>query len=203
MQYALIIIGIVLIVLNVRAIKNDKNSFKNMLNSAEDNMAEFDVKIGEARREFSETILELQKEIEGLKNYIKENAKVSMDRIENNIMEVEDEDEEENLALLSKELYKKDVFEHSKVNLNEENIKSSREESVKAEDNKKITEKVEEKAKIEDNINNSNNKDDNNGAYKVSEIEKMLKQGLSLDDISLKLGIGKGEVLLIKELYLK
>ena len=62
--------------------------------------------------------------------------------------------------------------------------------------------------KKEDNgLNNYNVTDENNkGNYnsvKINEIKIMLDNGLSVDEISEKIGIGKGEVLLIKELYIK
>lgn len=50
--------------------------------------------------------------------------------------------------------------------------------------------------KPEELINNSN-------SIKIDEIKAMLDKNLSLDEISEKLKIGKGEVLLLKELYIK
>ena len=50
--------------------------------------------------------------------------------------------------------------------------------------------------KPEELINNSN-------SVKIDEIKAMLDKNLSLDEISEKLKIGKGEVLLLKELYIK
>lgn len=49
-------------------------------------------------------------------------------------------------------------------------------------------------------INYDNDKSNNN---KINEIDKLLKQGNDIDEIANKLNIGKGEVLLIQELYLK
>lgn len=194
MLYALIIIGVIIIVLNVRAMKNDKTSFKGALNSAEENMAEFDVKIGAVRREFSETILELQKEVEELKDFVKRNTKVNNNNGENNNRLT---NHEENLALLSRELDKQDIYEHSDRDFNKENSNSNQyltddesDEDTEINDGEQITNQIEQ----------ANN---NNGGNKIADIEELLKQGLSLDEISVKLGIGKGEVLLIKELYLK
>ena len=50
--------------------------------------------------------------------------------------------------------------------------------------------------KPEEFINNSN-------SVRIDEIKAMLDKNLSLDEISEKLKIGKGEVLLLKELYIK
>lgn len=51
-------------------------------------------------------------------------------------------------------------------------------------------------SKITDNKNESNN-------IKVLEIKRLLKEGFTIDDIAEKLDIGKGEVILTKELYIK
>jgi hypothetical protein len=56
--------------------------------------------------------------------------------------------------------------------------------------------------KEEENSQNIDKKEDSNN-IKINEIETLIQSGLSMDEISEKLGIGKGEVLLIKELYLK
>jgi len=55
--------------------------------------------------------------------------------------------------------------------------------------------------KNEANSKGSNSSKQNN--VKVNEISMLLDEGLSVDEISEKIGIGKGEVLLIKELYIK
>jgi hypothetical protein len=80
MGWFLLGIGSILVILNMKAIKKEKSSFNNIFHAAEEDMREFEVRLGEVRKEFSETILELQKEIEDLKktnnsNYIIEEAK--------------------------------------------------------------------------------------------------------------------------------
>jgi hypothetical protein len=40
-------------------------------------------------------------------------------------------------------------------------------------------------------------------SVKIKEIDKLLKSGLTIDEICERLNIGKGEVLLIKELYIR
>ena len=71
-----------------------------------------------------------------------------------------------------------------------------------------LGEKVEIYDKMEDNKGIINTKtidlsDNSSNNIKINEIKDLLKQGLSIEDIAGKLNIGKGEVLLIKELYLK
>jgi len=169
MTFLLIIIGIALIVLNVIAIKKEKRSFKSTLNHAETNMEEFEVLIGSVRREFSETILELQKDIEALREYVKER--------ENNILE--SNVLIDSVSKVKKERKKKDL------NDNEENLSLN------------IIKNVEKEKHDEKNENNTEN------SIKINEISKLLQEGLSIEDISHKLSIGKGEVLLIKELYIR
>lgn len=127
----LIVIGIVLIVFNVKAINNQKKSFDGILNDKQGNVKDYEIEITKLREEFSNTILELQKEIEQLKAKLKINddSTVSSDDSENT-------------------------------------VKSS------------------------------------NGV-KVNEIKKLLDSGMSIDNICKELDMGKGEVLLVKELYVK
>ena len=66
MIFLLFFIGSTLIILNVWALRKEKNSFQFKLDNAGDNMEEFEIQIGKLRKEFSETILELQMEIQSL-----------------------------------------------------------------------------------------------------------------------------------------
>ncbi len=72
----------------------------------------------------------------------------------------------------------------------------------------KVIKTKENKVKI-DEVKVSENKDNNSetniksNSLKVEDVKKLLLQGLSDEQIAQSLNIGKGEVLLIKELYLK
>jgi F0F1-type ATP synthase membrane subunit b/b' len=57
------------------------------------------------------------------------------------------------------------------------------------------------KSKIKSKTNKTLNTDAN--TVKINEVEELMKQGLNIDEIAERLNVGKGEVLLIKELYLK
>jgi competence protein ComGC len=149
MIFILFAIGSVLIILNVRALKKEKNSFQFTLNNAGNDMEEFEVQIGALRREFSETILELQMEIQSLK--------------------------------------KEEVTKNENETQNKEKI-----QKVKTKQDEKIIKTSQEKS--ENNTTNS---------VKINEIEKLISQGLTTEEISVKLGMGMGEVLLIKQLYIK
>ncbi len=163
----LIITGGLLIALNLNAINKEKQSFGEVLNHKEKNMTNYEIEIGKLRREFTETILELQKDIEGLKDKIDEVQSVNSKKSEIPHLE---QIYEENQA--PKELISSETEDNNKNMLND------------------ITQVSE------------NNKSGYN-SVKINEVNKMLNEGLSLDEIAEKIGIGKGEVLLIKELYIK
>lgn len=148
MTIFLIVVGLLLIFINTRAILKDKNSFGRTLNDKENNIQQFQIEIGQLRREFAETFIEIQNEVQEIKNKIP----VSIDDLENN-KKIE--------ALID----------------NTEN------------DNKAISKK-------DCPLNRKNN-------IRVNEIDKMMQSGMSIEEVSERLQIGKGEILLIKELYLK
>lgn len=155
MSFFLIIIGIALIGLNVRFIKDgkgtvktvgkkDKNSFTRVLQNEEIDLTAVDVIIGELRMEFSETILELQKEIVEL-----------TDKVE---------------GIIETSVIEKENFE---IPVDKNNM-------------------LMEASEIEKEPNN-----------RMNEIGELLKEGFSVDEISEKYQIGRGEILLIKKLYQK
>lgn len=152
--FLLLLIGVVLIVFNFKAVKNEKKTFKDTINNVSNNLKDYDIEIGRLRQEFAETILELQEQIE--------NLKINKNNIEEKQTEV----------LMIKD-----------DNINSKTLKNSKEI-------------VEDKK-----INTKSNLAKNN--VKVNEVKKMINEGLSIDSISEKLGIGKGELLLIEKLYLK
>lgn len=141
MAILIVIIGLLLIIVNAILFKKDSTSFSNVLYSTDDKLSDIDIKIGKLRKEFAETVLELQKEINELKS---NNEGIKVENIElNNSVEYS--------------------VSHDK------------------------------KSYGTNNINNIN----------IDKINVFVKKGLSDDEIAQKLNIGKGEVLLIKELYLK
>lgn len=154
----LLIIGVLLVVLNIKAVKKEKWNFKNSLEYSEENMNEIKQEIGNIRREFAETLLENQREIENLK-------------IEN-----------ENLKHI--------VEKHGEI------IKYSDEAVTEINKNHIPSEEINnhpDKEKIEVKENN----------VRLNEINELINQGFSIEEICEKLRIGRGELLLIKELYLK
>jgi hypothetical protein len=161
MPLILIIIGCVLIIFNIRFVKDNKtsikkapvvddNSFTRVLQNEEIDITAVDVIVGELRVEFSETILELQKEIVRLN-----------DRIDDLV--------EDNMA-----------FKNSLIlPINE--IKNDKED-----------------------VNNDKEKENlNETSSRMNEIGELLSKGFSVEEISEKFQIGRGEILLIKRLYQK
>lgn len=152
MQFVLLSIGIILIVLNIRVIKEEKNpkneSFSENLNIAHDNMDKNEAEIMKMRKEMGETFYSIQEEIEDLKQQIK-------------------------------------GLETKIIN---NNFKESIKKSIDILDEKEII-----LPKVE--YINSNN-------IKMEEVKKLIDKGKNIDEICEILNMGKGEVLLIKDLYL-
>lgn len=130
MAIILIIFGITLIIVNIKAINKKENSFGNMLKYKKEDISEVQIEIGQIRQDVAESLTEMQQEILELKNLIKE----------------------------KKEL--------------------------------------QEEAEIEDN-----EPKEENSFNKKSKIIELIKEGYSEDEICNKLSLGKGEVLLVKNLF--
>jgi len=156
----LIFIGLILIILNVLTIKKQNKSFEVVLGNATENTNDFDVRIGELRREFSESILELQSELMEMKEIID-----------------------------NKEIIKKNN------ELNKNTNTSYLEEVNDIENNEEIYEENKSEIIIA-GAHNANSE-------KVETIKRLFTEGLSVEEISEIMHLGKGEVLLIKDLYIR
>ncbi len=180
MYILLIIIGVALIATNIRAIMREENNFSKAMIDAESNIDEVDMRIVEIRSEFAKTITELQREINDLK-------KVN------------------HTEFIEKELLEK--IDDSDINIsNDEYINTLVDKIDSLDDN--IFLQVENRDEVMDDLKeeekDSNPKKDIKGnSLKVEEVKELLGEGLSEESIAQRLNIGKGEVLLIKELYLK
>lgn len=163
MLILLLLIGIMLIIFNIKAIKKEEKSFDRAFKNAELSTDEIDVKMGELRKEFSETILELQQEILELKE--KYDIKYKEKEYDNIVGK--------NLEISNVPIIEKIDEEESKINLEEiEKIGEAKEKT------------------LENNI-------------KIQQIKELFEKDLTIDEIVEKSGLGKGEILLIKELYIK
>lgn len=166
MQFVLLFIGIILIAINIRAIKEDKSpkseGFTQNLSVAHDNMDKNEAEIMKMRKEMGETFYSLQEEIEDLKKYIEKlEDKIVKESYEESVVQNIDTLDEEEAILPNSQYNDKKVDEHK--------------EEVK--------------------VSNSNN-------IKIEEIKKLIDEGKDIDEIYEILNMGKGEILLIKDLYL-
>lgn len=162
MLVVLIFIAVLIIIFSLKGLK-ESQSFSEVLITTSEEIDDVDVRIGKLRREFSETILDLQLEIQELK--------------------------EEMVKCNSKEEIK------SSDNIKEENITSNK---IYLRDGNMVEYKVntqndEKECKVDLSEN----------SIKVEQIKELYNQNFSLEEIAEKLELGKGEVLLIEELYLK
>lgn len=86
MGFLLIIIGTLLILLNVKGIKKENNSFSSILKREESTTnRDYDVEIISIRKDLAESILDIQKEIEEIKESllnIKNNRETSINYLE-------------------------------------------------------------------------------------------------------------------------
>ncbi|SHI39501.1 hypothetical protein SAMN02745163_00167 [Clostridium cavendishii DSM 21758] len=168
----LIAMAIIIIILNVKTLKQKENSFEEIVKSKEDSINDYEVEIGKLRREFSESLTELQGEIYSLKEelaFIKENFQGNkMKKEEDSILINNEENNSDN---------KENNFEENTL-INEINY-----------DNNNIV--------LEEDESESSS----NMGFKVNEVHRLISLGLTDDQICETLGLGKGEVLLIKGLY--
>jgi hypothetical protein len=163
MKLLLIFVGLILVILNVLSIKKQNKSFKGVLGNAMENIHDEDIRIGELRREFSESILELQSEIMEMRQVLEENNK-------------------------SPESYNTEL-----------DYKSSNEDKSEIIIEEPITRIGVDNTCIED----SNKHIKNGNSEKIERIKELFSKGLSEEEIAEILHLGKGEVLLIKDLYIR
>lgn len=202
----LLFTGIALIVLNVNAIKKEKKSFSGTLKDKENNMQDYEIEIGKLRRDLSETVLELQQEIEALK-LTRENNNLKYESVDHSLTKTfvkEIEVTQNNKSNEKRKNEIKDQSEDTKEPTSENSVVKQNKDEVKKTNNTINSYDIVDENNKSDGISKSNKDNKSSGNnVKVTEIKTMLDQGLSVDEISEKIGIGKGEVLLIKELYLK
>lgn len=149
MNILLIIIGIILIITNIRGIKKDKkniasvnaNGFKDKLESKDKSLSEYDVKLAMFQNKINKEIMLIKDDVEDLRMKIKDEMLIS------------------------------------------QNSKNTQYEKTNV---------------IKQNNINHKIKNDN-----IDKVNQLIKQNYSIEEIANKLNISKGEVLLIKDLYLK
>lgn len=189
MYILLIVIGVALIATNIRAIMREENNFSKAMIDAESNIDEVDMRLVEIRSEFAKTITELQREINDLK-------KVShTEFIKNELLEKRDDSDKN----ISNDEYINTLVD--KIDSLDDDILLQGENMNELMDDIKEEEKDGNPKKEKEDSNPK--KDIKGNSLKVEEVKALLAEGLSEEGIAQRLNIGKGEVLLIKELYLK
>jgi hypothetical protein len=153
--FLLALVGVLLIVLNLRSINKDKGLFKENLSSSIENIDENEIKMGKFRVEIAESFLDLQTQMQHLK--------------------------EEN-----------DLLRKRIITLEGNNCAALKIDKI-------IDDPIILNSIYEADTDNNNPEMD----LKINEVQKLLDMGISIDEVAVKLCIGKGEVILIKNLYLK
>ncbi|MDI9219160.1 hypothetical protein [Clostridium tertium] len=134
----IILIGIILIILNIKAIKKENKSFDKILEREESNNdKDYDLEIIAIRKDLAETVLDLQKEIEELKisiNNIK-SSKISDDN-KINIKSLKKEDSDNSFQKdYPINNFNEDVISEinfsNNLSISNDNLKSNRLEKVK------------------------------------------------------------------------
>lgn len=149
MPWLFILLAICLIIVNIKAIKKEDKSFGNVLKYKEENVTDVNIEIGQLRKDFADTILDLQKQILSLQDTV-----------------------------------------NKLKNQNNKNIDANK----KVEENNEIKTLLSQENGVIDDINKDS---------KSQKIKELLDKDLSDSEICEKLSLGKGEVLLVKNLYKK
>lgn len=178
MPVIIIIIGLVLIIYNYRAIKkgNDMEreddtlniSFQSVLQDNKEELNDYKMEIGILRRDIAESLTELQEEIVDIRN--------NLNKLKNNKEMYENKDELEN---------------NIDSNINNENEKEFNESDEI--DDLDITDGIISEIDFSDKVDSN----------KTQSIKRLLKEGLTEEEICHKLSVSKGEVLLVKGLFKK
>lgn len=175
MAVLLIIIGTLLVLLNIKAIKKEKNSFSAILKREESTTErDYDAHIISIRKDLAESILDIQKEMEEIKQSIVDIGN-DKENIKKYSLKVEESNEVDDIINNDVTVIYNDSFEEA--------------------DNRKGI------IKDEGVISDINFKNINKKLNKVDEVKELVKDGLTDEEICEKMSIGKGEVLLIKGLF--
>lgn len=197
MPLILLIIGLVLIIYNYRAIKKEGKlkqednslniSFQSVLQDNKEDLNDYKMEIVILRRDIAESLTELQEEILDIKN--------DLNKFKNNKEMYDNKEDLENKYFLNEN----DINnEYNKVN--NPNV-----EEINKVDG--IIDEIDEKLFVDSNVNHGIiseiNFSENVDSSKTQNIKKLLKEGLTEEQICHKLSVSKGEILLVKGLFKK
>jgi hypothetical protein len=178
MYLFLILVGVLVIAYGLKSDKKDKPRFEELLQKKENDVNDFDIAVGELRMEFSSTILELQKEIMELSQKVDMLNKIEQYGSSSVVIEKTEIPEIEEKAPRKRKMKTAPAAskEEAEVNINIEQEKT-----------------MESPETIPQSGNGS----------RIEEIRQLFDRGIPIDEICEKVQMGRGEILLIKELYLK
>lgn len=196
MPLILLIVGLVLIIYNYLAIKRESKvkqednilniSFQSVLQDSKEELNDYKMEIGILRKDIAESLTELQEEIIDIKN--------NLNKLKNN-EEIYDnkQDLENKYSINEDEIDTKmnnDYSKTNKINKIDQTIGNTGENLVVDSDiNEEKTTEVIFSEKVDSN--------------KTQSIKKLLKEGLTEEQICHELSVSKGEVLLVKGLFKK
>jgi hypothetical protein len=195
MPLILLIIGLVLIIYNYRAIKREGKvkqednslniSFQSVLQDNKEELNDYKMEIGLLRKDIAESLTELQEEIVDIKN--------NLNRLKNNKGIYENKDELENKYFLTE-----NDIDSNKVN-------DQKVEELNAVDEiiNEIDENLFVDSDITDGIISEIDFSEKVDSRKTQNIKRLLKEGLTDEEICHELSVSKGEVLLVKGLFKK
>ena len=95
MPVGLILFGIILIIINILSISKEKKSFGSMVKYKMEDMTKVEIEVAQMRKDFAETITELQQEIVYLKEKL---DKVNYVKKEEILLEEKEEKEEKGIS---------------------------------------------------------------------------------------------------------
>lgn len=180
----MLMIGFILITYALVAILKESDDFQNILRNKEENSEPWQVELGRIRSEFAVTLSEMQSEI------LEMSDKIEGLQERNNQLYLKNIRSEESVI----KKYIEEKYQVLKVGKNKVDRKELK-KMYKEEEN--IPEPIK---KVEKTTISEEKKETK--AILIEEVRALIKEGCSLDEVSEKLNIGKGEVLLIKQLYI-
>lgn len=180
----MIFVGFGLIVYSMISILKEPDSFQDILRNENESSEPWQVEIGRIRSEFAITLSEIQSEVLRISDEIDElqnnNKKFILNHIQNENVSVSENNKENHEAII----VGKNKIERNKLK-----------KMYRKEENIVKTIKKVEKSTISEEKKETK-------AILIEEVRALTKEGYSLEEISEKLNIGKGEVLLIRQLYI-
>lgn len=217
MPLILLIIGVVLIVYNYRAIKREEEhrkedssfdiSFQSVLQDNKEELNDYKMEIGLLRKDIAESLTELQEEI----FFIKKDIHLLKDSNDHLLKDSNDHllknDNDINILKNNVEVYdNKEELENNYVEKNHIDISINEPDPALAEDKKEVNE-IDDSSflnpEVSDGIISEINFSAKVDSDKTIRIKNLLSEGLTEEEICHELSVSKGEVLLVKGLFKK